>query len=109
MVARTAYVQLRFSPLILAGTVAGLALVWLVPPAVALFGTGPARWLAAGLGRLGRQLPADAAALPAVAALGAGAAGHRRVLHGGHARLRLDHHRGRGVVWKRRAYGEAGA
>ncbi len=47
MVARTAYVQLRFSPVILAGTVAGLALIWLVPPAAALLGPG---WLARGPG-----------------------------------------------------------
>ncbi|WP_181359156.1 glycosyltransferase [Streptomyces sporangiiformans] len=36
MVSRSAYAQLRHSPLLLAGTVAGLALVYLVPP-VALF------------------------------------------------------------------------
>ena len=47
MVARTAYVQLRFSPALLLGTVLGLALIWLVPPGVALFGHGAARWLAA--------------------------------------------------------------
>ena len=109
MVARTAYVQLRFSPLILAGTVAGLALVWLAPPLLAVFGSGVARWagLAAWIGsaasylptlRRFRQSPAWALGLPLVAlfymAATLGSA--------------LDHHRGRGVVWKRRAYGEAG-
>ena len=43
MVARTAYVQLRFSPALLAATVLGLALVWLVPPAITVIGHGPAR------------------------------------------------------------------
>jgi hopene-associated glycosyltransferase HpnB len=37
MVARSAYAQLNYSPLMLAGTVAGLALTYLVPPAMALF------------------------------------------------------------------------
>jgi hopene-associated glycosyltransferase HpnB len=38
MVARTAYTQLRYSPLLLAGTVAGLAIVYLVPPVLAFAG-----------------------------------------------------------------------
>ena len=45
MVARSAYAQLRFSPLQLAGTVAGLSLVFLAPPLLALFAQGPARWM----------------------------------------------------------------
>ena len=109
MVARTAYVQLRFSPLILAGTVAGLALVWLAPPLLAVFGHGLARWagLAAWAGsaasylptlRRFRQSPAWALGLPLVAAFYMAATLGSAV----------DHHRGRGVVWKRRAYGEAG-
>jgi hopene-associated glycosyltransferase HpnB len=40
MVARSAYAQLDYSPLILAGTVAGLALTYLAPPLMALFGSG---------------------------------------------------------------------
>ncbi len=40
------------------------------------------------LGRRRRQLPADAAPLPPVAAVGGGAAGGGGVLHGGHDRLR---------------------
>jgi hopene-associated glycosyltransferase HpnB len=40
MVARSAYAQLDYSPLILAGTVAGLALTYLVPPFMALFASG---------------------------------------------------------------------
>ena len=105
MVARTAYVQLRFSPWILAGTVLGLALVWLAPPLIALFGHGGARWIAVAAWGLSaasylptlarfRQSPFWALALPAIAlfymAATIGSA--------------IDHHRGRGVVWKRRAY-----
>ena len=45
MVARSAYAQLGYSPLILAATVAGMALVYLVPPFVALFGSGLAQIL----------------------------------------------------------------
>jgi hopene-associated glycosyltransferase HpnB len=37
MVARSAYAQLNYSPLMLAGTVAGLVLTYLVPPFMALF------------------------------------------------------------------------
>ena len=45
MVARSAYAQLRYSPLMLAGTVIGLALTYLVPPFMALFGAGWAQFL----------------------------------------------------------------
>jgi hopene-associated glycosyltransferase HpnB len=45
MVARSAYAQLRYSPLMLAGTVIGLALTYLVPPLMALFATGGAQIL----------------------------------------------------------------
>jgi hopene-associated glycosyltransferase HpnB len=43
MVARSAYAQLNYSPLNLAGTVAGLTLTYLVPPLTALFATGLAQ------------------------------------------------------------------
>jgi hopene-associated glycosyltransferase HpnB len=45
MVARTAYAQLRYSPLLLAGTVLGLGVTYLVPPALTFAG-GAAGWLA---------------------------------------------------------------
>ena len=45
MIARSAYAQLHYSPLLLLGTVAGMALLYLVPPLLALFGHGLARWL----------------------------------------------------------------
>jgi hopene-associated glycosyltransferase HpnB len=110
MVARTAYVQLRYSPALLAGTVVGLALVWLAPPALALFGHGAARWIglatwiasaASYLPTLQRfrQTPAWALALPLIACFYMAATIGSAV----------DHHRGRGVVWKRRAYQGAGA
>lgn len=47
MVARSAYAQLHYSPLLLAGTVAGMAATYLAPPALALLADAPARWLAA--------------------------------------------------------------
>jgi hopene-associated glycosyltransferase HpnB len=45
MVARSAYAQLRYSPLMLVGTVIGLALTYLVPPFMTLFATGWAQIL----------------------------------------------------------------
>ena len=79
MVARTAYAQLGYSPALLAGTVAGLAFVFLSPPLLALFAAGPARlggalaWTAMTLAyaptlrRFGLS-PLRAPALPAIAA-----------------------------------------
>lgn len=40
MVSRSAYHQLRYSPLLLAGTAAGMGLTYLAPPFLAMFGTG---------------------------------------------------------------------
>ena len=48
MVARSAYTQLRYSPALLAATVAGLCWLYLLPPAAALGGLA---WLAAGGGQ----------------------------------------------------------
>jgi hopene-associated glycosyltransferase HpnB len=44
MVARSAYAQLRYSPLLLAGTVAGMCLTYLAPVLLALFGHGLSRY-----------------------------------------------------------------
>ncbi len=107
MVARTAYVQLRHSPLLLLGTVLGMVVVWMVPPLAALFGHGPARWLglAAWAASAGAYVPTlrrfgltplRAPLLPLVAAFYTAAT----------LGSALDHHRGRGVVWKSRAYQE---
>lgn len=43
MVARSAFAQLRYSPLLLAGTVAGMLLTYLAPPLLALFASGAAQ------------------------------------------------------------------
>ena len=89
MVARSAYAQLHYSPLLLAGTVAGMALTYLAPPLLALFASGTAQILGPrGLGADGVRVPADAASLPPIAAVGTGAAGDRAVLHAVHARFR---------------------
>ncbi len=110
MVSRTAYVQLRFSPLLLAGTTVGMALTWLMPPIAAVFGHGLARnlgiltWvlLAASylptLHRFGRS-PLWAPFLPLVAAFYTAATIGSAV----------NHHLGRGVAWKGRAYRGSGA
>lgn len=45
MVARSAYAQLRYSPMLLAGAIAGLALTFLAAPVMAIFGAGLARGL----------------------------------------------------------------
>jgi len=47
MVSRSAYAQLRFSPLLLLATVAAMTVTYLVPPVVVFTGTGLARMLAA--------------------------------------------------------------
>ena len=43
MVARSAFAELRYSPLRLAGAIAGMALVYLAPPLFAVFAQGPAQ------------------------------------------------------------------
>jgi len=50
MVARSAYAQLRYSPLLLLATVAGMALAYLVPPLLALWGLRRGRRAAGALG-----------------------------------------------------------
>lgn len=45
MVVRSAYAQLRYSPLLLLGTVAGMVLTYLVPPLLTIFGSGTAQIL----------------------------------------------------------------
>ena len=78
MVARSAYAQLRYSPLLLAGTVAGMTLIYLAPPLLAIFGGGAARliglsaWVLMAIAfqpvlRLYRLSPVWGVALPAIA------------------------------------------
>lgn len=52
MVSRSAYAQLRHNPVVLAGTVAGLALVYLVPPAALVAGLAGGDMATAALGGL---------------------------------------------------------
>ncbi|HEY5289201.1 MAG TPA: hypothetical protein VIJ59_04130, partial [Caulobacteraceae bacterium] len=49
MVSRSAYAQLGYSPALLAGTVAAMAVVFAAPPLMVLFAHGPARWLGLGV------------------------------------------------------------
>jgi hopene-associated glycosyltransferase HpnB len=108
MVSRSAYAQLRYSPLLLAATVLGMVLTYLVPPLMALFGSGLARWL--GLAAWGvmalafqptlrfyRLSPLWGLALPGIALL--------------YMIYTLDsayqHARGRGGVWKGRVQANA--
>ncbi|MFB7666769.1 glycosyltransferase [Kitasatospora sp. NPDC056138] len=110
MVSRSAYAQLRHSPLLLAGTVAGLALVYLVPPTATLTGlaagrpgvtvAGGAAWLLMAatflpMLRYYRQPPWSALLLPFTAFL--------------YLLMTVDsavqHRRGRGAAWKGRTYG----
>lgn len=108
MIARTAYVQLKYSPLILVGTVLGMMLVWIVPMFLTLFGRGLTRklgalaWAASMASYLPtlqrfRVSPLWAVLLLAVAVFYTAATIGSAV----------DHHRGRGVQWKNRAYREA--
>jgi hopene-associated glycosyltransferase HpnB len=60
MVARSAYIQLRYSPWLLAGTVAGLAFIYLLPPAGAITGLAA---LAANAGGTTEAVTAAAAGL----------------------------------------------
>jgi hopene-associated glycosyltransferase HpnB len=106
MVARTAYAQLRYSPLLLAGTVFGLTVTYLTPVLFAMFATGAARllgvaaWLAMAAAfqptlRFYRVSMLWGLALPAIAAI--------------YMAFTLDsayqHARGRGGMWKGRAQG----
>ena len=106
MVSRTAYAQLRYSPLLLAGTICGLALTYLAPVALAVFADGVAQfvgifvWLLMALVfrptlRFYRLSWLWAPALPAIAAM--------------YMAFTIDsayqHARGRGGMWKGRAQG----
>ncbi|HEY1414320.1 MAG TPA: glycosyltransferase [Caulobacteraceae bacterium] len=46
MVARSAYAQLGYSPVVLAGVVLAMGLVFAAPALIAIFDHGPAKWLA---------------------------------------------------------------
>jgi hopene-associated glycosyltransferase HpnB len=105
MITRTAYVQLRHSPLLLAATTVGMALTWLVPPAASLFGHGLAQycglaaWIMLTLSYVPtllqfRRSVLWAPFLPLIASFYMAATIGSAV----------NHHRGRGVAWKGRDY-----
>ncbi|WP_371432979.1 glycosyltransferase [Novosphingobium sp.] len=109
MISRSAYAQLHYSPVLLAGTIAGLALVYGVPPALALLahglprGLGLAAWGLMALSfqpmlRFYRRSPLWGLALPAIAAFYAGCTVLSAWQHG----------RGRGGMWKGRAQAATG-
>lgn len=107
MVSRTAYVQLRYSPMLLAMTILGMLVVWIAPVMFTIFGRGRLR-------RLGllssilcavsfwptiqrfRLSPLRILQLPLAAAFYMAAT----------VGSAFDHHRGRGARWKNRAYTE---
>ncbi|MFF5477753.1 glycosyltransferase [Streptomyces sp. NPDC012935] len=114
MVSRSAYAQLRHNPLLLAGTVAGLALVYLVPPVALVWGLAGGDTVTAAVGGLAglvmtgtyapmlryyRQPPWLAFLLPFTAFL--------------YLLMTVDsavqHYRGRGAAWKGRTYARPGA
>ena len=84
MVARSAYVQLRYSPLLLAADHARPRPR--VPGAPARRPARPFQDRPGRLGADGRQLPAHTPPLPPLAALGTGPAADRRLLYGGNDR-----------------------
>jgi hopene-associated glycosyltransferase HpnB len=109
MVSRSAYAQLRHSPLLLAGTVLGLLLVFAVPPVSTVVGALIADPVLCGLGAAGwllmaatyvpmlryyRQPSVASLALPFTAAL--------------YLAMTVDsavrHYQGRGAAWKGRTY-----
>ena len=45
MISRSAYAQLRYSPLLLAATAAGMTITFVIPPMLAIFATGLPRYL----------------------------------------------------------------
>ncbi len=109
MVARTAYTQLNYSPILLTGTLLGMTLVYLISPIALIFGLVTNNWLIAGLGLLGWLLmalayyptirfyecsPIYAFCLPLIAFL--------------YTLMTIDsalrHWQGRGGAWKGRVY-----
>ena len=99
MISRTAFTQLHHSTLLLAGTVFGLALTYLAPPALALAGSpwGAAAWLLMAAAywpvlRFYRRSPLWAPCLPPIAAFYMAATLHSA----------WSYRRGRGGQWKGR-------
>ena len=109
MVARSAYAQLRYSPALLAGTIAGMTTLYVAPVLIASFGVGAARveaglcWLCMALAfqpilAFYRRLPLWGLALPLIGLFYAGFTVHSAIQHG----------RGLGGMWKGRAQAMTG-
>ena len=109
MVARSAYAQLGYSPLVLAGVLAGMVLTYVLPPAFTLFGQGPARWMGMAawflmalsfqpMLRFYRRSPLWGVGLPLIGGL--------YTLFT--VQSAVDVWRGRGGFWKGRAQAQAG-
>jgi hopene-associated glycosyltransferase HpnB len=108
MITRTAYTQLRYSPIILAGTVLGLVLTYIAPPVLALSGLGLPSLLGAlawalmticfvPIARLYRRSVVWGLALPLIASFYLAAT----------LGSAWQHWRGRGGTWKDRHQGSA--
>ncbi len=108
MISRSAYAQLRYSPLLLAATIAMMALTFIAPPLLAIFATGLPRflglviWLTMTISylptlRFYRLSPLWALALPGIAAL---------YLYYT-INSAYEHIRGRGGQWKGRIHADA--
>jgi hopene-associated glycosyltransferase HpnB len=104
MISRSAYAQLNYSPLLLAGTIAGLTLIYLAPVLLALFSHGATRiaglacWIVMALLfqptlRFYQVTPAYGLLLPLIAA----------IYMWFTCASALAHARGRGGMWKGRA------
>jgi hypothetical protein len=110
MVVRSAFAELRYSPWRLAGTLAGMAVIYLAPPLLTIFAHGFARWfgLAAWIAmtlafqpmlQLYRRSPLWGVALPGIAAIYTAFT----------IESALQHWRGRGGAWKGRFQARSGA
>jgi hopene-associated glycosyltransferase HpnB len=109
MISRSAYAQLGYSPLLLAGTLVGMVLTYLAAPLVTIFAPGPWRfvgliaWALMTLSflpmlRFYRRSPLWSLALPLIGALYTAFT----------VQSAIDVWRGRGGVWKGRAQALAG-
>lgn len=109
MVARTAFTQLNYSPLLLMGTVVGMALIYMISPVATILGVATGNWAIAATGLIGWLLmtlaylptvrfykcsPWFAVCLPAIALL--------------YTLMTIDsaqrHWQGKGGAWKGRVY-----
>jgi hypothetical protein len=110
MIARSAYAQLRYSPVILAGTLLALALLFISPPLLTLFGWGIPQVLGIFAWTLMAIIaqpmlayygvsPLWGVAMPAIGT----AYGFATLMSA------VQHWRGRGGLWKGRVQAEVGA